>query len=89
MLLPEPLCPTSPIISPGSMTRSMPRMMARLPYRKPAPRNSMRPSTLPSATGLAGSGTLDTWSRISKIRLAPAAAFCVTDTMRLIESSRR
>ncbi len=35
-----------------------------------------------------GSGTLDTWSRMSKIRFAPAAAFCVTETMRLIESSR-
>ena len=30
----------------------------------------------------------DTWSRMSKMRLAPAAAFCVTETMRLIESSR-
>ena len=28
-------------------------------------------------------------SRISKMRLVPEAAFCVTDTMRLIESSRR
>ena len=40
-------------------------------------------------TGRVGSGTLDTWSRMSKMRLAPAAAFCVIDTIRLIESSRR
>ena len=39
-------------------------------------------------TGCAGSGTLETWSRMSKMRLAPAAAFCVTETMRLMESSR-
>ena len=39
-------------------------------------------------TGCAGSGTFDTWSRMSKMRFAPAAAFCVTETMRLIESSR-
>jgi hypothetical protein len=48
----------------------------------------MAPCTLASFTGWAGSGTLLTWSRMSKMRLAPAAAFCVTETMRLIESSR-
>jgi hypothetical protein len=50
----------------------------------------MRPPHLgqPTGTGCAGSGTLETWSRMSKMRLAPAAAFCVTETMRLIESSR-
>ena len=41
-----------------------------------------------SATGRAASGTLETWSRMSKMRLAPAAAFCMKDTNRLIESSR-
>jgi hypothetical protein len=46
------------------------------------------PCTWPASPGCAGSGTLETWSRMSKMRLAPAAAFCVTETMRLIESSR-
>jgi hypothetical protein len=50
--------------------------------------NRIRVNGLPSATGLTGSGTLDTWSRISKIRLVPAAAFCVCETMRLMASSR-
>ena len=48
----------------------------------------MRPCSRSIGTGLAGSGTLLLWSRMSKMRLAPAAAFCVTLTMRLIESSR-
>ncbi|CFP59501.1 Uncharacterised protein [Bordetella pertussis] len=48
----------------------------------------MWPFTRGRCTGLCGSGTLETWSRMSKMRLAPAAAFCVTDTMRLIESRR-
>ena len=46
------------------------------------------PSRWSRCTGSVGSGTLGTWSRISKMRLAPAAAFCVTETMRLIDSSR-
>ncbi|CFP59498.1 Uncharacterised protein [Bordetella pertussis] len=31
VLLPEPLCPTRPIISPGAIDRSSPRITERLP----------------------------------------------------------
>ena len=48
----------------------------------------IQPGEMIGLVGHSGSGTLDTWSRMSKMRLAPAAAFCVTETMRLIESNR-
>jgi hypothetical protein len=88
VLLPEPLWPTRPIISPGAMFRSTPRRMPSGCRSGRPTRELDAPLHLGQVLGLAGSGTLETWSRMSKMRLAPAAAFWVTETMRLIESSR-
>ena len=63
-------------------------MTVRLPYRKLASVSVILPSTLDIEIGFWGSGTLETWSKISKIRFAPEAAFCVLETMRLMESRR-
>ena len=47
-----------------------------------------RPFSRPGCTGTAGSATLGTRSRISKIRCAAAAARCVAETMKIIDSIR-
>ena len=45
VLLPAPLGPTRPIISPGSIVRSRPCSTSRGPYLKRTPRSSIRPSS--------------------------------------------
>ena len=51
-------------------------------------RNSMRPRRRPGETGWIGSWTVASRSMTPKIRCAEAAARCVAETIRLIDSSR-
>ena len=88
MLLPDPLGPTSPIISPGSIVRSTFSIDLAIAVTEADAAQLDFAADSSRVHRHAGSGTLGTRSRISKMRCELAAARCVIENIRLIDSSR-